>query len=223
MPVNGQMKRAWNFIDLTGIKSGRLTVLNLSHIRVTPKGKKLPYWKCLCSCGKKTIVWGGALRHGTTKSCGCYKAENMRYVARTHGQSDHRLYRAWTEMLGRCTNPSHAAWKWYGAKGVKVCARWRSFPAFLEDMGDRPPKTSLDRINPEGDYAPENCHWADSFFQANNKRNNHRLTHDGQTLTIEQWRRKLGFPVGMLNQRINVLGWTTERSLTTPRRPIHRD
>ena len=161
-------------IDEAGRRYGRLTVESIS-------GKDRAnaiLWTCLCDCGASVVVGGRNLRSGTTRSCGCLQREaatrsgqgNTRHG---HAPTGHRSpeYRAWSAMLERCTNERHAAWNDYGGRGISVCERWRSFDAFLSDMGPRPSRQhTLDRVNNDGNYEPANCRWATWTQQARNRR-----------------------------------------------------
>lgn len=130
-------------------------------------------------------------------------------VGIAHGLSRHPLYLLWNGMKQRCANPKSANYKNYGAKGVRVCARWvESFPAFLADMGERPAGKSLDRYpNAKGNYEPGNCRWASRQQQNENTSRNRYLEVGGERLTISQWARKLGVSRLRLTARLN-RGWS---------------
>ncbi len=126
-------------------------------------------------------------------------------------------YEVWKKMRQRCCNPRHTSYRNYGGRGIEVCSRWDAFRAFLDDMGHRPsPKHSLDRIDNGGNYEPENCRWATPQQQQRNRRNNHLLTHNGQTMSIAEWSDQTGIHRRTLLNRISRNGWTVERALTTP-------
>ena len=139
----------------------RLTVLREKGNATS--GHKL--WECRCICGVIKVCTSSDLRSGGTKSCGCLKRETSKKNKgkKIHGhtsrKSKSRTYRSWQHMIDRCCNPKSDHWKFYGAKGVRVCKRWRSFPAFLSDMGERPVNTMLGRRGDVGDYKPDNCLW----------------------------------------------------------------
>lgn len=126
-------------------------------------------------------------------------------------------YRAWTAMKGRCQSPTHQAFRYYGARGISVCLQWKeSFAAFLAYMGRRPSSLhTLDRINNDGNYEPGNCRWATRAEQMRNTRRNILLTHDGLTLCVEDWAKKLGILPATLTRRIRRHG--VEKALSTPR------
>lgn len=125
-------------------------------------------------------------------------------------------YCSWQNMKTRCTNPSHAQFKDYGAKGITMCSRWEKFENFLADMGERPEGRTLDRIDNDKGYEPGNCRWATAKEQAREKRRN--LTHNGITLSVTDWAAKLGIKQATLNARLNRHGWSVEKALTTPAR-----
>lgn len=176
-----------NFEDLTGKRFTRLTVLGLED--KNPKSRKRT-WICLCDCGKQIIVKNYALLNGNTKSCGCLKKEQNRNANKTHGLSRTPIYRVWGSMVGRCTNPKDHKYASYGGRGINVCARWRSFENFyadvsqMEHFGEK--GYSLDRINNNGDYEPNNVRWANLTTQGRNKRNNHMVKVDGEQMTVSE-------------------------------------
>lgn len=158
--------------NLTGQKFGRFIVASFLH--VSRHGDAI--WRCKCACGKEIAVRSSNLRSGNTSSCGCFRRDNMRKIAYRHGHaaggSCSTEYSSWSSMKGRCHNKKDHAYKWYGGRGITVCDRWRnSFPNFLADMGRKPsPELSIDRINNDGNYEPENCRWATAKQQTANSR-----------------------------------------------------
>jgi hypothetical protein len=118
-------------------------------------------------------------------------------------------------MIQRCTNPKAFAYADYGGRGIKVCERWRTFTAFYEDMGDPPAGMSLDRINVDGDYCPENCRWATATVQGRNRRITTVLTYLGETRPLTEWAERMGIDYHAVHGRIKG-GWTVEKALTTP-------
>jgi hypothetical protein len=157
-------------IDIAGQRFGLLTVQR----RADRPDSTRAWWHCLCDCGQPTVTMGKYLRCGDTRSCGCLQTQYRSCGNYKHGgavQGLSREYRCWRDMKERCSNPNKRNYRWYGALGVTVCDRWRkNFPAFLADMGPCPPKHSLDRIDPFGNYEPDNCRWADWTTQCANKR-----------------------------------------------------
>lgn len=148
-----------NFIDISEMRFGMIKVLSRDG---TQKGKAM--WLCKCDCGKEFICSGSALRLGQY-SCGCTKN-----AKKTHGMSYSRTYRIWSGMIQRCTNKKHHAFYNYGGRGIKVCAQWYVFENFLSSMGESPDGYSIERIDNNGDYDPQNCKWIPLRNQGKNKR-----------------------------------------------------
>lgn len=178
-------------IDLTGQRFGRLEVKAYAGLRNTKA-----FWDCVCECGSEVSVASGLLRTGRTTSCGCYRAELMSRTKRKHGMSRTPEWTTYSGMKSRCLNSADPKFRNYGGRGIKVCDRWlESFSNFYADMGSRPAGHSLDRIDVNGDYAPENCRWATASQQAQNKRTNINLTHLGETKCLTQWAREYQVPL----------------------------
>lgn len=188
--------------DETGHRYGRLTVVSRA-----PSYRTRSYASarlvCQCDCGQTCVVRGAALRDGTTRSCGCLQRD----VATTHGDTpasgDSREYEAWHHMKARCLRPTHPQWKNYGGRGITVCARWsESFAMFLADMGRCPLGRSLDRIDNDAGYAPDNCRWATAQQQGMNRRDVHRWTLDGERISVRAMAEWLALPVPALARRL---------------------
>lgn len=194
--------------DLTGRRFGRLIVVEYNC-----NG----YWKCKCDCGQDTVVRGDHLTNGRTKSCGCYRREFSKKKATTHGGTNTRLYHIWTTMRARCEKTYNIEYKRYGARGIKVCDEWQSFSTFREwaltnGYNDT---LSIDRIDPSGDYKPNNCRWADAITQANNKRNNVIIEYDGEKYTMAELARISGLKLSTLWARLHS-GWSVSKAVETP-------
>jgi hypothetical protein len=204
-------------VDIAGRKYNRLTADHPTHER-SANGRSRIIWHCQCDCGNEQTATADQLRSGAIKSCGCLQRERAAETKYVHGGKGTRLYNIWKGMNQRCTNPGSTEYRRYGARGITVCDRWRhSFAAFREDMGEPPSEVhTLDRIKNHLGYEPGNCRWATSLQQENNKRNNHRITFDGETLTISEWSRRLGICPRLIWARISRLGWTEEEALTIP-------
>ena len=136
-----------------------------------------------------------------------------------HGLSKTRLYNVWSEMKRRCFNPNSCSYKWYGAKGIKIYPQWLDFKQFYKwaitngyEVG-----LTIERIDINADYSPQNCKWITNEEQANNRSTTHHLTYKGKTLSITEWSVLLNIPRTTISNRIR-LGWTTERALSTPSR-----
>ena len=141
---------------------GRLFVLEYSHME--KKQNKIHYWKCLCRCGKEVVVTAGNLCSANTNSCGCLRKLSIKkgkqHPSYRHGHYKSRLYSVWHGLRGRCNCPTDKRYHRYGGRGIRVCERWDMFENFYADMGPTYKEgLSIDRINPSGDYTPENCQW----------------------------------------------------------------
>ena len=196
------------FVDLTGQRFGRYTVIERAPDYVSPKGKRCVRWICQCDCGTVKVVNGNALKTGHTVSCGCYKSDVKREERKTHGAvvggKPTRLYKVWDGMKERCYNKSKNYYYRYGGRGITMCDEWHySFEAFQEwaiANGYREGLT-IDRIDNNKGYCPENCRWATIKEQNNNKSDNHYLTFRGETKTIMQWSELTGFSYATLSRR----------------------
>ena len=134
----------------------------------------------------------------------------------THGMHRTPEYVAWQNMKRRCFNPNHQYYSHYGGRGIAVCDRWLDFKNFLADMGLKPtPKHSIDRIDNNADYSPENCKWSTKAEQENNKRTNRLITIACVTLTIAQWTKEMGFTEKVISKRLK-MGWSEYRAVMTP-------
>jgi len=170
-----------------------------------------------CDCGVEREVHATNLRNSTTRSCGCLQREEFSARRKKHGLSESPTYATWLNMRTRVTNPKRDFYDCYGGRGISICDAWSDFAVFLADMGERPSSAhTLERVDVNRGYAPDNCVWATIDEQANNRRSNHRLTFKGETLTLTQWARRLGLNVGTLSSRIHNSGWSVEKALSTP-------
>ena len=259
-----------------GQEFGRLTVIKLHHIRkLTSSGRScnIEYYLCSCSCGNIAIVQKSNLVRGHTKSCGCYGKETSTQNVlknKTHGLTRTRIYKIYKGMKRRCLRESEKAYKYYGARGVTICEEWlNDFLAFYNwsMKNGYSEELSIDRIDYNGNYEPNNCRWTSAKEQANNTRRNHSISYNGETHNICEWEnltgidrhaikariekgwsldkvfgtptgadttgqrlieyngevhnlsgwaRKTGISIDTLHRRINYLGWSIEKTLTTP-------
>lgn len=196
-------------VDLTGRQFGRLRVLGRG--KSTKAGL---YWTCKCSCGTVLDVFGGSLRYGKTKSCGCNMAPLKHGHAR-RGSKRTKTYNVWATMLSRCRRPNDPAYPRYGGRGISVCERWLKYENFITDMGEAPARTYLDRRGNDGNYEPSNCNWVYPTQSARNTSRNVWLTHRGMTLCLTDWAKLTGVSRDTLNGRYNS-GWEIGRLLDTP-------
>ena len=212
--------------NLVGMKFGRLTVMD----RESPKSKKTKgLWVCKCECGNVIKVNTSDLKSGNTTSCGCKRKETLRQLRTKHGESNTRLYNVWSDMKKRCYNTKNVDYKNYGGRGITVCDEWMDFQNFYEwaianGYDETAPRgqCTIDRINVDGNYEPENCRWVDRYIQMNNKRNNRILTYNGESHTLAEWCEIVNIPYNCLKSRLNKLHWSVEKTLTTPtRNKIH--
>jgi hypothetical protein len=208
------------FLDLTGQRFGRLTVLSRAM------GRKRAAWHCRCDCGGSSISPTSSLRSGRSQSCGCLQSERTsaaaRVSSRKHGQTGTPEHVSWGSMLSRCYNQKATGYERYGGSGVVVCERWKwSFENFLADMGERPSRDhSLDRFpNAHGNYEPGNCRWATKLEQANNRRDNHLVVVSNRKMTVPAAMRLVGckLHIETVKRRL-ALGWPVTRAMSEPPR-----
>lgn len=204
------------FQNLVGMKFGRLTVLSLSEKSETAHTF---YWKCLCDCGKETLVLGTSLKSGNTVSCGCYSSEQKSIRSKTHGTgNEDRLYRIWSGMKSRCYSVSDHNFCRYGARGIFVDDAWRNdFTEFRKwaIKNGYQHDLSIERIDNDGPYSPDNCRWATKSEQNNNRRSSVYITYNGETFTISEWSKKTGIRPATLARRKRC-GWSDNDCIEIP-------
>lgn len=201
------------FEDLTGQKFNRLRVLR--KVGKTKYGKIL--WLCECDCGNLCNATTGGLKSKNNQSCGCYRKEV--FTNKKHGFKYSRLYNSYIHLKQRCYNPNNQDYKYYGGRGITVCDEWKDdFQAFYDWSMSHGYKDDLtiDRIDNNKGYSPENCRWVTMQYQSNNKRTNHRITYNSETHTIKEWAKITKINYGTLVSRINRNKWNIEKSLNTP-------
>ncbi len=204
-------------LNLTGHKFERLSVIE-EHGR---DKHGFVIWKCICDCNKVILVSGTNLKSGHTKSCGCYKNERTVERLTKHGRAStknndsRKVYAIWASMKARCSNPNNISYHYYGGRGIQVCDRWKTFENFLADMGEKPDNYSLERVDVNGDYNPQNCIWILRSEQSLNTRRTIYLTLDNLTYPLMEWSRKIGISADILRTRKR-LGWTDEEALLYP-------
>jgi hypothetical protein len=194
--------------DLRGKKFGRVCAVEKLHKNHNRK----TMWRCLCECGVEFICIGSNLVSGTTKSCGCFKLQRIKESKFKHGcNQSNPTYLSWHAMKMRCKKRES-----YILKGISVCDRWiNSFENFLEDVGDRPRNTTLDRINNNGNYEPNNCRWASPKTQRRNSDAIREITVDNETMIVTDWAAKLGTNAAAIIKRIN-RGWSERDAVLRP-------
>ncbi len=204
------------FIDLTGRKFGRLTVLGRAKNERGGDSK----WKCLCECGNITEVIAGHLKDGHTKSCGCLSKEIVSETSKTHGKTNTRLYRIYKKMYRRCYCPETKYYKNYGGRGITICPEWlgeNGFPNFYDwaMANGYKENLSIDRIDNDKGYYPENCRWATAKEQANNTRSTVYLTYKGETKPASEWAEITRIRQDTLTMRKRN-GWSDEECIEIP-------
>ena len=211
-----------NTVNLTGQRFGRLLVVDEAEPQVyhTPKRKVVKRrWRCLCDCGQQCVVSMSNLRSGHTKSCGCLQDEcRQAHIKKMtiHNEWKTRLFGIWTGIKNRTSNPNVESFGRYGGRGIAICDEWKeSYDAFRRwaiSHGYQD-NLSIDRINPDGDYTPDNCRWVTVKEQANNRRSNRYITYNNPTLTLMQWSEVTGLHWSTIRGRLN-RGWSVEDALT---------
>jgi hypothetical protein len=206
-------------VNLSGQKFGRWYVLG----RAPNKGN-CTMWRCRCECGNIRVVEGYSLKSGLSKSCGCLHNELLIERCTKHGcakqNAKERIYQIWASMKKRCYNPKSQYYYLYGGRGITVCDEWlgehgaENFVEWALSSGYREDLT-LDRKDNNGNYEPSNCRWATQKEQANNKRNNHYIIHNGEKHTIKEWSEIKGLTYSALFHRIS-RGWNIEEALNAP-------
>lgn len=198
-------------VDLSGKRFGRLTAVSFNG----SNNAGVTLWNCICDCGNSVVVSYNNLMSGNTTSCGCWHEK--------HGEAGTRLYKCWSDMKARCYYKSDFNYKNYGGRGISVCDTWRnSYLAFREwaTSNGYDENLTLDRVDVNGDYTPENCRWATIKEQQSNKRSNVFIEYKGEKLTLKQIAEKYAKPNGISYKafwyRFCYAKWDLERSLTQP-------
>jgi hypothetical protein len=189
--------------NIIGMRFGKLLIL-----KYCGKDK----WYCVCDCGNKSLVFKHMLKSGKTISCGCHR----KTCSITHGESKTPLHNIWQGIKQRCLDQKSKNYLKYGARGIKICDRWKeNYKNFVADMGHPPTnKHSIERINNDGDYEPNNCRWATASEQSRNRRSNVKITFNNETKILIEWCEYLKLPYKTICSRIRT-GWTPEKAFTT--------
>lgn len=211
-----QLPRNSKFKDLTNQRFGKLLVVYYSG----KQGRKTT-WLCKCDCGNwSTSVVTWALTSKTTNSCGCGSKEILTRRL-THNKSKTRVYSIWNGMLQRCNNPKASKYENYGGRGIKVCERWKTFKNFYFDMGDPLKTQTIERIDSDKDYSPENCKWATYAEQNRNTKNNSNFTLNGKTQCLTDWCKEYSIKITTVLGRLE-RNWTFQDALETPTKKSSR-
>lgn len=205
--------------DLKGQTFGRLKVIR--SYGLDKHNRKL--WACECECGNTVVVNSSHLVSGHTKSCGCLQKDLVIKNNTTHGGTHDRLYVVWRNIKRRCENPKDNSYRFYGGKGVKVCNEWQDYSNFrkwaIQSGYDKNAKIydcTIDRIDSEKDYSPDNCRWISIAEQQSNRKDTHHVELNGETYTFVQLSSICGIPAKILNQRIIHYKWPIEKAMNVP-------
>lgn len=204
-------------IDLTGQRFGRLVV----KVRRGSDNWKSSLWLCQCDCGNNCLVSSHNLRTNHTQSCGCLQKEATSRALTTHGYRNTKLYGVWNSMLSRCQRKNNSAFAHYGGRGISVCDEWRAFDGFLRwslANGYRE-GLSIDRIDNDKGYCPDNCRWETMKVQANNRRYTLKAEYNGEIRTVAEWADTYGIKYATLRKRLKS-GWSIDAALQTPTREV---
>lgn len=206
--------------NLAGNKYGRLTVIEQTDDYVYPNGKRRAQWLCMCECGNIIKVEQSNLKRGNSNSCGCYNDELRILRSTTHGDRRTRLYGIWTNIKSRCYNPNSTSYSNYGARGILMCDEWKdsyyNFKSWANESGYIDSNdVTIERVDVNGGYSPENCIWASPKEQANNRRNTVFFTHNNETHSLSEWADITGIKYHTLFARIYKLNWDFEKAINT--------
>lgn len=199
-----------------GQKFGKLTVLSKVENCVSKSNYHCTAWRCKCDCGNEVVKLGRVLERGWALSCGCSKSQDY--------PSRERLYSVWISIKQRCNNPNDSSYSNYGGRGIKVCDEWlNSYLSFREwaykngySPEDSFHNSTVDRIDVNDNYCPENCRIIPRKYQNDNMQRTHWITYDGQTHTLKEWCAITGLKWSTLRSRIYDLHWSVEKALNTP-------
>lgn len=200
-------------IDLTGQRFGRLSVVKFTGLDKNHQAR----WDCLCDCGNTTNASTNNLRFGKVQSCGC----SRQGINSTHKQSGSRLHKIWAGMIQRTRNPNNPNYADYGGRGIGVYDLWLTFEPFQiwALKSGYTDSLTIDRIDNNKGYSPDNCRWVDRKKQSRNRRSSHMLTYQGETKTLGEWAEQFGINRTTLARRLK-LGWSVKDALETPVRKV---
>lgn len=201
--------------DYIGVRFGNLKVIgsDSNHVGKTYNSN---HWLFECDCGNIISEYPSRVISGHKKSCGCRKSKTLF----KHGCYNSPFYHVWWGMMQRCYNPGHHNFKRYGARGIEVCAQWHTVENFVEWANEtydsEKHHKTLDRIDNNNGYSPENCKWSTPKEQSNNRRNTSIITLNGVSKSLSEWCDEYDMPVSVVGSRIRVMHWDAEKALTTP-------
>lgn len=216
-------KKCLKIEEFVGKKFGRLTIIS-DNCMYDSQGNRISgasKFNCLCDCGTEGIYRSNFLLRGITTSCGCFKSEKTSFRSSTHGQTNSYFYEILRGIRRRCYDEKIKSYSDYGKRGIIVCERWlepngQGLLNFIMDMGERPsPQYSIERIDVNGNYEPENCKWATPKEQGNNKRNNNTITYKGETKTLTEWSEFFNIKRTTLSYRLKK-GMDFEEAISLP-------
>lgn len=191
---------------------------NLTVVGFVFKNKRW-MWECKCSvCGRSAVVYPQHVIKGTQKSCSCGKARNARDLFSKHNEKGTRLYGIWLNMRDRCNNENNKRYDRYGRRGIRVCKEWDDFLVFKKWANENgySDDLTIDRINNDSDYSPDNCRWVAGALQARNRSNNSVYEIDGERKSLAEWCEIYNMPYFTVFSRVKKYGWDIERALKTP-------
>lgn len=202
-----------NFIDMHGKRYGRLLVLDRAEDAISARSRHTR-WNCICDCGKLVTVRSSGIMTGDTRSCGCLRRDLLN--EKSSKKSKMPEYGIYRSIISRCLNPNVKRYNNYGGRGINICQRWLDgFENFIADMGERPSVYhSIERIDNNGGYSPENCKWATMDEQAKNRSNNYFIEFGGERMILQDWSKRIGINHSNLKKRIE--RWGVEEALTRP-------
>ncbi|MBR6551974.1 MAG: hypothetical protein IKT89_03940 [Clostridia bacterium] len=195
--------------NLIGKIFGELTVIK----RVENDKNNRTQWLCKCSCGREKIIRGSSLTSGNSKTCGCQSGKK-----KTQELYGSRLYRVWANIKSRCTNPNYPRFKDYGGRGIALCESWLIFENFKcwALSNGYTDKLTIDRIDNNGNYEPNNCRWVTQKINNTNKRNNLIFTYKNKSMCLKKWAEELNIDYILLYNRVLRRNWDFEKAITTP-------
>ena len=192
--------------NLIGQTFGRLTVIAEGETRELSNKRKQYYWLCQCNCGSKPKeINQNCLLNGETISCGCYHSEHNHEYGFKHGMSNTRIYTIWSGMIQRCCNPNAKNYPRYGGRGITICEEWKEFKNFYDwsKISGYTDNLTIERLDNNGNYCPENCTWITKQNQMRNTRRNHYIKYNDEELTLTEWARKFDMNVETLRYQVN--------------------